>query len=211
MYEFIKDNHKPSKKSELTRSDKLFLSLTQRYLKEGGEAMEKMLFRTALDKLFMQLQRILKEYISRGEINQQILNDFFNIQVRVISPFMPYITEELWHSMGNKGYISLAEWPKADLSKINSELEKDEVKLEKVIEDIRNIIKLLKEREKKDATRAYLYVLPPEKKYYLELKEVMSRKLGMFVEVYAVNDKKKYDPSSKASKAKPERPSIYLE
>ena len=31
-----------------------------------------------------------------------------------LTPFAPHIAEEIWHKIGEKGFISLAEWPKFD-------------------------------------------------------------------------------------------------
>jgi hypothetical protein len=41
--------------------------------------------------------------------------------------------------------------------------------------------------------------------------EIISKKIGKDVFVFDVNDKSKYDPEGKASKAKPGKPGIYLE
>jgi leucyl-tRNA synthetase len=37
--------------------------------------------------------------------------------VKLISPFAPHIAEEIWESLGGKGFCSLAEWPKYDEAK----------------------------------------------------------------------------------------------
>jgi leucyl-tRNA synthetase len=110
---FIDSNYKKAKKEELSRSDKLFISSLHRYLEEGEQAMENMLYRTAFDKLFFQFQRILKEYINRDKTNQQVLNEFIEIQIKVIAPFCPHIAEELWAKVG-KGFVSLSDWPEFD-------------------------------------------------------------------------------------------------
>jgi hypothetical protein len=39
----------------------------------------------------------------------------------------------------------------------------------------------------------------------------LRKRLGIEVNVFAVNDKNKYDPASKSSKAKPGKPGIYVE
>jgi hypothetical protein len=41
--------------------------------------------------------------------------------------------------------------------------------------------------------------------------ETLSKRIGKEIKVYAVNDKKKYDPEGKASKAKPGKPGIFVE
>lgn len=207
--EFVELNYKKGRKSEITRSDKLFLSALNRYLKEGSDAMEKMMYRTAFDKLFFQIQRVLKEYINRGKINHQILSDFIEKQIRVISPFCPHIAEELWEKIGGKGFVSLSEWPEVDESKIDDKLDESEKAVEKSIGDILNVIKIVKEKQGKDAKKVYIYVIPNEIEGYDD--GYLSKRIGREVIVYAVNDKEKYDPQGKAGKAKPGKPGIYVE
>lgn len=209
LVDFVSENYKKAKKSDLTRSDMLFISSINRYLKEGNSAMEKMLYRTAFDRLFFQLQRILRDYINRGQVNQQVLNDFVNIQVRVISPFCPHIAEELWEKIGGKGFVSVAEWPKCDESKIDIKLEEAEKNVEKTVSDVNNVLRIIKEKQGKEAEKIYIYVMPFELANYDS--EILSKRLQKEVKVFAVNDKSKYDPESKAGKAKPGKPGIFVE
>ena len=210
LYTEISEAIEKRKKGDI---NPLFAHKFNRIIKEATEKIDDMKLREYNNLVVYDALSLIKD--ARNSLNEKEIYAFYNLVaedwIKLLCPVCPHISEELWFKLGKKNFVSLEPWPKADLSKINPELEKNEAKLEKIIGDIRNITRLLKEKEKKDATKAYLYVLPQEKKYYLELKEAMSRKLGIFVEVYAVNDKGKYDPYSKASKAKPERPSIYLE
>ena len=57
--------------------------------------------------------------------------------------------------------------------------------------------------------KVYLYVLPNEKEGYNG--EVIGRRVGKEVKIFAVNDKNKHDPEGKAGKAKPGKPGIYVE
>ncbi len=211
LYDFAIQNYKKSKKKELIKSDRVFLSCTNRILKEGTEAMEKMLFRTAFDKLVYQMQKVLKEYINKGRINQNILNDFIETQVKVISPFTPFIAEEIWSKIGKKNFISLASWPKVDKNMIDADLERQDGQIEQTIEDVNNIAKIIKQKQNKYAKKVFIYVIPKELNLYIDSKEFISKRVGVKVSIFSVSDKSKYDPSSKASKAKVGRPSIYLE
>ena len=67
----------------------------------------------------------------------------------------------------------------------------------------------MKEKQGKEGGNVYLYVLPQEKEGYDAM--VLTRRIGKEVQVFAVNDKAKYDPQGKAGKAKPGKPGIYVE
>ena len=150
--EFAKSNHKKAQKKQHGMADKILLSGIHRSLKEGNEAMENMLFRTAFEKLFFQMQRVLKDYLKRKEISQQLLNEFIEIQARILSPFCPFIAEEIWSSIGKKGFVSVAEWPKYDKSMIDEEAEAIAEITDTTRKDIAEIMKLAKIEKPKKIT-----------------------------------------------------------
>ena len=60
----------------------------------------------------------------------EFLDYFYNLKVvpkksfeemlKLICPFFsPHLSEEVWEKLGNKGFVSLAKWPRFDNSKIN--------------------------------------------------------------------------------------------
>lgn len=126
--------------------------------------------------------------------------------LKIFSPFCPHITEELWEKLGNKGFISLAKWPVADEKKINEKFEQQEKQVEKIIEDINNIIKIVGEKKK-----VSIYTIPKEKEIYFDSLDLIKKRTNLEVEIFAVNDKNKYDPENKAGKTKPGKPALYLE
>ena len=134
--------------------------------------------------------------------------DFGNF-LKLLSVFAPHIAEELWNKfIDSKTLISISNWPVADESKINDSIDKAEESFEKTISDIQNILKIVKEKEGKMASHVYLYAIPNE--VVLFNIDALSKRLGIEVSVFAVNDKMKFDPENKGGKAKPGRPAIYV-
>ena len=149
--------------------------------------------------------RIRQLFSSFGEKNSKnVLENF----LKLISPFCPHISEELWEHLGNKSFLSMQSWPKADKSKIDENLEKQEQIIQSTISDIFSILKIIKEKGK-ETKKIYLYIVPKEVNFYDS--EEFSLKIGKKVQVYKVNDKDKYDPENKAKKAKPGKPGIFIE
>jgi len=128
------------------------------------------------------------------------------IFLRLFGVICPHVSEEMWAKLGNNKFISLEKWPKFDKKKIDDKLEDQEKKIEKTIEDVKNILKIVKGKK---VTKVYLYVLPNEFNNYNT--GSLSERLGIEVMVYRVNDKDKYDPQGKSKKAKPGRPGIFIE
>jgi len=131
--------------------------------------------------------------------------------LKLISPFCPHITEEIWEKIGNKGFICLEKWPKADETKINPRFDQEEQIIEKVASDINNILRIVQEKQGIKKTKAYIYVLPNELNLYKDSIDFIKKKTNLEIVVFAVNDKGKYDPENKSGKTKPGKPAIHLE
>ena len=77
----------------------------------------------------------------KSAVLTRALNNFENL-LKIVHPFMPFITEELWQliSERKKGEsISISNYPEYDSSKINSSAEKEMEFVQDVITAVRNI------------------------------------------------------------------------
>jgi leucyl-tRNA synthetase len=43
------------------------------------------------------------------------------VLIRLLAPFAPHVSDELWSIIGNRGSVHNAEWPKFDQSKLESD------------------------------------------------------------------------------------------
>ncbi len=178
--------------------NKLFL-----HISEATGFMEATLFRSTIQKIFFDLFLDIKWYLKRtNEPNKKILRKVIESFIIMIQPFIPHLAEELWEKIGKKDFVSLEKWPEFKIRKF----EDTEEVLKKLIWDIRNLLRLVK----KKPSKAFIYVIPKEFDLYNESVNFLNKELNLKVEICA-NNKKVYDPMSKAKKAKLSRPSIYLE
>ncbi len=167
-------------------------------IKEITDNIESMQYNISIIKL-----RQLTDFLSEEkEISKKDLEKI----IRLISPFCPYITEELWEKLGNKSFISLEKWPESDERKINWKLEEQEKAVENLIFDINNILRIVGVKKK-----VFIYTIPKEKEIYENATDLIKKKTNLDAKVYSVNEKEKYDPENKSKKAKPEKPAVYLE
>ncbi|MET3290438.1 UNVERIFIED_CONTAM: valyl-tRNA synthetase [Brevibacillus sp. OAP136] len=71
---------------------------------------------------------------------QSVLVTVLDQTLRLLHPFMPFMTEEIWQALPHQGEsITVAAWPKADESRINAEAEAEMALLMDVIRSVRNI------------------------------------------------------------------------
>ncbi|MBW2966383.1 class I tRNA ligase family protein, partial [Candidatus Woesearchaeota archaeon] len=72
--------------------------------------------------------------------------------LKLLHPFCPHFTEELWEKIGGKGFISLAKWPEYDESKIDLKAEANEELVHQTLSDINSVIELTGIKEPKEVT-----------------------------------------------------------
>lgn len=86
--------------------------LIHKAIKKISEDIEEMRFNTAVSSLMILSNELDKvEAISKKD---------YEILIRLLAPFAPHITEEIWASLGHKKSIHLEKWPEFDPAKILS-------------------------------------------------------------------------------------------
>lgn len=83
-------------------------------IKKITEDIDNMRFNTAVAKLMEFSNEINKaDYINKED---------YLAMIKLLSPFAPHMTEEIWSLLGNKESISTAKWPEYDENKIKEDL-----------------------------------------------------------------------------------------
>lgn len=165
-------------------------------IKEISGELERVEYRKATIKL----REIFEKIAEEKEVKKSIIEDF----LKLLNPFCPHITEELWEKLGNKGFISKSSWPEFSEEAVK---ETKEESPEKRI--IKNVSKVLEKFGKEKVKKVYLYVVPFEANRLK--KDQIQKELGKEVKIYSVKGENKYDPEGKSKKAKPGMPGIYFE
>lgn len=169
-----------------------------KFVKEITLNIENLKFNLGVVKLMSFFDKI------KDNCDKQSYFDF----LKMLSVFAPHISEELWEKAGNKNFISLSSWPEHDEKKINNKFDEEDEAKDKIVSDILNIFRIVESKGEKK-TKVYVYVIPNELSLYDEGN--ISNRVGKPVKIFAVNDKNKYDPTSKSKNSKPGKPAIYLE
>ena len=52
------------------------------------------------------------EFAKNGLISKKLMRETLEINLKLLHPFMPFVTEHVWHEMGNKNLLIASEWPK---------------------------------------------------------------------------------------------------
>jgi len=139
--------------------DRWLGSRLQHHVRAVDEAFEGFQTRRALHHAFFLLQQDVKWYLRRGGLNRELLRRVLNTTVRLLAPFTPHVSEEIWEMLGEKGFVSLAPFPEPDASCSDPLSEFREEFIREVAEDIGEIVRVTKIAPKKLS----LYSAPPWK------------------------------------------------
>jgi leucyl-tRNA synthetase len=124
-------------------------SRLQKVIMDTTSAIEKFRIREALHNILYLMDNDLEWYEKRKlaknkSIFNSYLKEFIETRIKLLSPFAPYFCEEVWEIMGNDSYVSLAQWPEINQSKIILKSEDNERLIQSIIFDIQKITKVTK-------------------------------------------------------------------
>lgn len=101
--------------------------LVHKTIKKVGEGIANFRFNTCVSEMMILVNALEKE--------KALSKSDFDRLLRVLAPFAPHMTEELWREMGETYSIHLSEWPKYDESKVKDELVKVVIQINGKVRD----------------------------------------------------------------------------
>ncbi len=135
--------------------DRWLLSELSSIVRETTKSLEAFETRKASLECFFRMSECLKWYERRcSKPSKPVIGEFLSSWVRMMTPFVPHLCEELWEHMGKEGFISQAQWPRADAKATDPRLGHMESFVRQVSEDITSIIGIVGSKPK--AIRVYV-------------------------------------------------------
>ncbi|HSF00080.1 MAG TPA: leucine--tRNA ligase, partial [Nitrososphaeraceae archaeon] len=137
----------------LELEDKWLISKLQRLINNVTKSLETLRVREALHNILYVFDQDIhwykKRITAKKRDNDDVVNNIlvlcFSIRIKLLSPFAPFISEEIWNSLGNTTSIVSSKWPANIFSdQIDSLSEESEEFLKRLASDISNIIKVTK-------------------------------------------------------------------
>ena len=189
VYHLVEENMEGHAK-ELSNKDRFIISKMHSTIGKVTMHIEKMHFSLAIGELMQYTSAVYK--YKEGTINKEVYDECAATLALLISPFAPHLAEEMWEKLGKKGFISIAHWPKADLSKIDKKAEAGEEIVSSVTADIIKVQELAKIKQAKKIT----LIIAAEWKYDFirELKDRMesTRDLSVILKEIMATELKRY-------------------
>jgi leucyl-tRNA synthetase len=159
---------------ETSHMEKWLLSKLQNRIRTVTGALEELKTRTALEAALYGTWNDFRYYTQRkGKADLKVIRKAVEIWLRLLAPFAPYACEELWSCIGQKGFISQAQWPILDEKAIDIQAEEVENSIADIVDDTLNILKATKITP----TKIYYYTASPWK-WRVYLKVIEKAKAG---------------------------------
>lgn len=135
----------------LEAEDRWILSRLQHVIEGTTVAMNKLRVREALHNTIYSLEQDTQWYLRRANAKERtddsiagVVRYVLDIRTRLLAPFAPFVSEEMWQILGNNRSVMFSEWPKVEETRIDYSADESEVLIMNLISDVQNIIKVTK-------------------------------------------------------------------
>jgi leucyl-tRNA synthetase len=130
--------------------DRWLLSRLQRTIADTTISMDKLRVREAAHNIIYSLDHDLQWYEKRAKAKnrgrdsvQYTLSRFLNTRIKMLAPFAPFISEELWERIDNSSAsITFTSWPTVEENKKDIVAEESEQLIMNLIFDLHKIVKV---------------------------------------------------------------------
>jgi leucyl-tRNA synthetase len=144
------------KEKEKSLVDKWLMSRIQLHIGLATKSYEGIRIRSAIQSSFYDMYNDLRYYLNRGGANKETIKEFLKTISLLIAPIIPHFAEEIWHEVGEEGFVSTAMWPAKNEKLIDRDVELGEVLVKQTLEDLNEIKKLVKTTPR----NIFIYVAP---------------------------------------------------
>ncbi len=191
-------------KCELPEKDKLHIEdrwILHRYnelVREVTENLEKYELGIAVQKLYdfiwdefcdWYIEFVKPRFFAEGDSNQtaqKVLTYVLSNTLKLLHPFMPFITEEIWQALPHDGEsIMISDWPKASSKLCDAKAEAEMISIMDAIKGIRNV---RNEMNVPPSKKVKLFVVTKEKALFEQV-GVFFEKLASASEIEICEDK----------------------
>jgi leucyl-tRNA synthetase len=134
--------------------DRWLLSRLQRAIAETTSSMDRLRMREAIHHILYALDQDQQWYLKRSNAkgsqgNLATLAKLIETQVRLLAPFAPFTSEEIWERLGKAGNITSSKWPTVSEESIDVVAEESEFLISSLLSDLQSILKVTRIAPKK--------------------------------------------------------------
>jgi leucyl-tRNA synthetase len=149
---------KQNAKSEIRTQDYLWLETQiQERITSIVDDLDQMRTKAAFQEAFFGYWNDVRYYLKRSDApSRELLSEAVQIWIRLMSPFIPFTSEELNSKIGSTELISVSRFPIPDPARMSDLATLNEIVIQRLIQDAENITKLIKAKPRS----LYIFVAP---------------------------------------------------
>jgi leucyl-tRNA synthetase len=136
--------------------DRWLMSTLQIRIAAVSQAIEEMKNRTAFQGAFFDVWNDLRWYLKRDSPRRETLRAYGRTWSLLLSPFLPFVAEELNAKLGGKGLVSISRWPEPEGRLADASALLGEWDVSHTIGDVKEILAVVNGQP----TRASIFVAP---------------------------------------------------
>lgn len=167
------ENKNEIKEERLDMEDKWFQSRTKKNIYDITHSLEKLKIRESLNTCLYLMDKDFewykkRKYAKKGKLFENkkdiyIVYQYLLDRAKILAPFCPFLSEELWNMLGNKSSsIFNSSWPSVQQSNTDDNInEENEQFIINIFDDINKILKITK----KSISKIFIYTASKDKKY----------------------------------------------
>jgi leucyl-tRNA synthetase len=158
LFELIKGIEENTEKNDSYKKYISFVSKTEKAILNATKSINEMDLRKYSNVvIYDMLNNYKKIKTTASKKDLKSINNYIGVNwIKMLTPLVPHLAEELW-SINNEGFVSIADWPKADESLIDESLEK----IEGVVDTLRGDIFKIKDLAKiEKVSKVKIFVAP---------------------------------------------------
>jgi leucyl-tRNA synthetase len=176
--------------TDLEWEDKWLLQRVNSTIKDITIAFDEMRIRDALNTVLYLMDKDFEWYKKRKEsrsdhnsnnnIDLYVISYFFKTRIKMLAPFCPFLSEELWELLEpKKGSIFQDNWPSLKSEFINPVTDENEQEISNILDDLHKILKVTKNTQLKSI---HIYLSSSDKKilYHKVLNLAINSKIKNF-------------------------------
>jgi leucyl-tRNA synthetase len=136
---------------QLELEDRWIISRLQHVIESSTMAMDKLRVREALHNIIYSMDQDVQWYLKRANAKERtdeplsgVMRYVLDTRIRMLAPFAPFVSEEMWEVLGNDKSIMHNDWPQIDQSRVDYAADESEILIMNLLVDIQNIIKVTK-------------------------------------------------------------------
>lgn len=146
LYEMLSEAIEKRRPGKVGLLGKAFLSRFEKSIELADKALSEMRLRDYATLMIYTIPSWIKRLkrIAKEDELYAIYNHTVEKYIKMLSPLIPHMSEELWEKLGKRPFVSIQSWPKSEKDKINERCEVYDEFVERVTDDIRHVLKLVK-------------------------------------------------------------------